>query len=333
MNIKIIDKTEANDLASREESHFFDRKSFLIKGAKVQKVAVAFANADGGEFVIGIADEKEEIDPVKRWQGALRIEDLNSHLQAVFEITPSLDLKYEILKCESLPGYVLRVLVEKSSEVHKTADGTVYQRHGAQSLPIKDPQKITQLSFAKGATSFEDQVINEVPAEQIAESKELANFLAEYSPRTDPLEFCINQNLLDYRTWETKVSAALLFHPYPSAVIPRKCAVKVTRYETKEDDPERDHLVDQVTIEGALYPLIKNTVDAVEMIMSSVKVWTPDGLKNLNYPPEAIWEVIVNALIHRDYSISDDTQILIYNNRIEVLSPGRLPGYVTVGAV
>lgn len=330
MNTKTIEQVEADNLSSREESHFFDRKSFLIKGAKVQKIAVAFANADGGEFIIGIADEKEEPDTNKRWQGALKIEDLNSHLQAIFEVTPSLDLKYEILKCESKPGYALRVLVEKSSEVHKTADGTVYQRHGAQSLPIKDPQKITQLSFAKGATSFEDQIIRDVPAEQIAESKELADFLTEYSPKTDPLEFCINQNLLDYKTWETKVSAALLFHPSPSAVIPRKCAVKITRYETKEDDPERDHLAEQISIEGPLYHLIKETVHAVEMIMSSVKVWTPDGLKNLNYPPEAIWEIIVNALIHRDYSISDDTQILIFNNRIEVLSPGRLPGYVTI---
>lgn len=330
MNTKTIQQIEADDLSNREESHFFDRKSFLIKGAKVQKIAVAFANADGGEFIIGIADEKEEPDPGKRWQGASKIEDLNSHLQAIFEVTPSLDLKYEILKCEDKPGYTLRILVEKSSEVHKTADGTVYQRHGAQSLPIKDPQRITQLSFAKGATSFEDQIIKEIPAEQIAESEELADFLNEYSPKTDPLEFCINQNLLDYKTWETKVSAALLFHPYPSAVVPRKCAVKITRYETKEDDPERDHLADQITIEGALNPLIKYTVHAVENIMSSVKVWTPNGLKNLSYPPEAIWEVIVNALIHRDYSISDDTQILIYNNRIEVLSPGRLPGYVTV---
>ena len=68
----------------------------------------------------------------------------------------------------------------------------------------------------------------------------------------------------------------------------------------------------------------------IKSIMSSVNVWTADGLKNLEYPPEAIWEVIVNSLIHRDYFISDDVQILIYNNRIEVLSPGRLPGYVTV---
>ncbi len=330
MNTKTIGLNEADDLAKREESHFFDRKSFLIKGAKVQKVAVAFANSDGGEFVIGIADEKEESDPSKRWKGASRIEDLNSHLQALFEVTPSLNLKYEILKCEEKTGYTLRVLIEKSSEVHKTADGTVYQRHGAQSLPIKDPQKITQLAFAKGATSFEDQIVKDVPAEQIAESKELISFLNDYSPKTDPLEFCINQNLLDYKTWDTKVAAALLFHSCPSAVVPRKCAVKITRYETKEDDPERDHLAEQITIEGALYPLINETISAVEKIMSSVKVWTSDGLKNLNYPPEAIWEVIVNAIIHRDYSISDDTQILIYNNRIEILSPGRLPGYVTI---
>lgn len=136
MNTKTIGLNEADDLSNREETRFFDNKSFLIKGAKVQKVAVAFANADGGEFIIGIADEKEEPDPSKRWQGASKIEDLNSHLQAIFEVTPSLDLKYEILKCEDKPGYTLRVLIEKSSEVHKTADGTVYQRHGAQSLPI-----------------------------------------------------------------------------------------------------------------------------------------------------------------------------------------------------
>ena len=179
-------------MSKREESHFFDRKSFLIKGAKVQKVAVAFANSDGGEFIIGIADEKEEPDPSKRWKGASRIEDLNSHLQAVFEVTPSLDLKYEILKCEDKSGYTLRVLIEKSSEVHKTADGTVYQRHGAQSLPIKDPQKITQLAFAKGATSFEDQIVKDVPAEQIAESQELISFLNDYlmSAKTSMTQKC-----------------------------------------------------------------------------------------------------------------------------------------------
>jgi len=81
------------------------------------------------------------------------------------------------------------------------------------------------------------------------------------------------------------MAAALLFHACPSAVVPRKCAVKITRYETKEDDPERDHLAEQVTIEAALYPLINDTINAVEKIMSSVRIWTHDGLKKAKLSP------------------------------------------------
>jgi ATP-dependent DNA helicase RecG len=64
--------------------------------------------------------------------------------------------------------------------------------------------------------------------------------------------------------------------------------------------------------------------------MSSIKIWTTDGLKAVAYPPETVWEVVVNAIIHRDYSVSDDVQVHIFDDRVVVSSPGRLPGYVTV---
>jgi len=68
----------------------------------------------------------------------------------------------------------------------------------------------------------------------------------------------------------------------------------------------------------------------IHFIMKSVKIMGVKGLTNVNYPPETIWEILVNAVIHRDYSISDDIHILVFNNRIEIKSPGRLPGYVTI---
>jgi ATP-dependent DNA helicase RecG len=85
--------------------------------------------------------------------------------------------------------------------VHQTADGTVYVRKGAQSLPLKEAQRIAELQFAKGAASFEDQVIASTPTEEVSEACELRRFLAEYAPKSDPLEFVLNQNLVDRKTW------------------------------------------------------------------------------------------------------------------------------------
>ena len=325
-----ISDAEYAQIANRDESHFFDIKSQDVSGKAVQKIAAALSNADGGELIIGIKDKKTGLPLKDRWEGIADIEKLNGHLQALFEVKPALDIKYEFLKHEKAEGYALRVLVEKGTQVCATADGTIYLRQGAQSLTVRDTERIQQLNFAKGASSFEDSLLADLPAEQVVEASELSSFLADYSPKTDPLEFVINQNLLDYKTWQPRTVGALLFHPVPSAVVPRKCAIKITRYETKEDDPERDHLAEQATIEGPSYQLIHTAVAKVAEIMSSIEVWSTDGLKKLEYPQEAIWETIVNSVIHRDYSISDDIQILIFDNRIEILSPGKLPSYVSI---
>lgn len=325
-----ISDDELAKIFERDESHFFDVKQFDISGKSLQKIAVAFSNADGGELIIGVKDKSATASPFDRWEAVDDIEKMNRHLQALFEVSPALDIRNEFIRRPKSHGYALRVMVEKGSQLSKTSDGTVYLRQGAQSLPVRDPEKIQQLGFAKGVSTFEDYSLSDVAAELIVDSDEIAGFLLDYSPKTDPLEFCINQNLLDFRTWHPRIVSALLFHSNPPAVVPRKCAIKITRYQTKEDDPERDHLAEQVTIEGPAYRLIHGTIDTITEIMSSIEVWSTEGLKKLQYPPEAIWETVVNAVIHRDYSISDDIQVLIYDNRIEILSPGRLPGYVSV---
>ena len=102
--------------------------------------------------------------------GITDIEKLNGHLQALFEITPPLDIKYEFLKKDTTDGYALRILIEKGARVCAVADGTIYLRQGAQSLPVKDQERIQQLNFAKGATSFEDTLLPDLPSEQVVDS-------------------------------------------------------------------------------------------------------------------------------------------------------------------
>lgn len=330
METRTITESEALAICSKGEDHFFDRKAAAIKGAKLQKIAVALANADGGEVYVGVADDSDESNPEKRWQGPDLVESFNQHIQALTEIQPSLPHALSFLKVKTKPGYVLRIDVEKSSSVHKTADSTVYVRKGAQSLPVSDPQRIAELGFAKGAQSFEDYSVEAALAEDVVDSRAVRKFLDDWSPSTDPLDLALNKGLVDRKTFKPRVSGLLLFSDDPSSKMPRKCSVKIARYQTKEDEPEREHLGEVRTIEGSVYELIHKTVAAIADTMSSIKIWTTDGLKNVAYPPETIWEIVVNAIIHRDYSISDDVHVQIFDNRITVSSPGKLPGYVTV---
>ena len=330
MKVIKISKKDADIFLAKDEGHFFDRKALGINGKTIQKISVAFANADGGEFIIGFKDKKDEPDISKQWDGGEDVESFNGLLQAIFDCTPTLSITNTAMFCDFYKGYVLHVSVDKSADVHKTTADKVFQRKGAQSLPLTDPQKILELSFAKGTSSFEDQVVEALDPEQLVDSSELISFLADYSPATDPLDFLINQHLLDNKTWSPTYASVLIFYSNPQAVLPRRCAVKITRYETREDDPEREHLADQVTIDGTLYNIIHNAVQEISNIMSKVKIWVLGEMKKVEYPPETIWEIVANAVIHRDYSISDDIQILIFDNRIEVKSPGKLPGYVNI---
>lgn len=333
MKQKNVSSIEILELSKRQEGHFYDRKSKEIDGKKIQKIAVALANADGGDFVVGIKDDKEESDPSKRWSGATNVEYFNKVFQNILDIKPNIPYTPTILYDASTQSYVLLITIEKSEKVHYTTDNTVYVRVGAQSLSIKEPQKIQELSFAKGESSFEDLVYPEAKAEDIFESFEIRRFLNDYSPKSDPIDFTVNQNLVDRNSYEPKISGLLLFNDNPVVLLPRKCGIKITRYDTSEIVPERTHLKEQFSVEGSLYEQIKKAADIVTQVMSNVKIWTPKGLENVNYPPETLWEIIVNAVIHRDYSISDDIHILIFNNRIEVSSPGRLPGYVTLNNI
>jgi ATP-dependent DNA helicase RecG len=59
MKMKEITLAESRDLCCRQEGHFFERKAVGVSGQKIQKAVVAFANADGGELVVGISDASD----------------------------------------------------------------------------------------------------------------------------------------------------------------------------------------------------------------------------------------------------------------------------------
>lgn len=333
METRTITTGEALDLVARGESHFWDFKSAKSNGKVMQKIGCALANADGGEFLVGVEDAKTGTG-LDRWAGFLAIEDGNHIMQSLSsDVKPPIPYTVDWLQVEGheSAGYACLLTIRKSPTVHEAADGTVYVRRNASTAKIDAAERVN-LALSKGAETFENQELGDYTADELAAEPELASFLSTLSPATPADEFVRKQRLANKDTGKARLSGAILFAESPSAVATKRCAVKIARYETKVEKPDRKHLSGTpVTIEAPAYQLIEQAIAEVQRLIHAVSVLKPNGeLEPLVYPPEALKEVIVNAVIHRDYNISDDIVIRVFDNRVEVRSPGRLPGHMTL---
>ncbi|QCB97346.1 transcriptional regulator [Arthrobacter sp. PAMC25564] len=334
MERRTITLEEAVSLIEREESHFWDVKSQQAKGSVIQKIAVALANGDGGEFALGIEDVKTSVVSLERWQGYGSIEELNPVHQALSQdCEPPLPYSVDYLEIEGQEnrGFVCLVTITKSGDVHYTAGGKVYVRHHAASTEITG-QEIVNLSLSKGAVSYEDQELGDYFLEEAAEEQELKDFLLSISPAMRPEDFLRRERLYNRKTEGMKVSAALLFAEHPQSILSKRCGIKIARYETDLEEANRDYLKGVPrSLEGPARSLIDQALDAVSEEIQAVQTRDSSGqLVPTRYPPETLKEIIVNAVIHRDYNLADDILIYIFNNRVEVHSPGKLPGHITL---
>lgn len=335
--VKKISEEEAVLLLNEDEGNFFEVTQKDYKGETIQKKCVAFANSDGGELLIGIQDKKDKNLPggkFERWNGFKDQEEANGAIVDILKnIDPNLTNPHleflEIDRNKEL-GKVLKVTIDKSADVHRTARGNVYIRVGAQCLSVTG-DNITNLQLSKGAKSYENQVVADYNYNRLLKSSELKIFLGSYSPKTNAKDFLKKQNLIIISKENCKsfYAGVLLYDGNPSVSLPKKCALKITRYDTAEEEPERENLKEQKTIEGPIHKQIIDGINEIQRIINSIPIIGPTGLEKAKYPPEAIKETLVNALIHRDYNISDDVSVLIFNNRIEVHSPGPLPAHIT----
>ena len=125
------------------------------------------------------------------------------------------------------------------------------------------------------------------------------------------------------------VAGLVLFADEPQIHLP-KASVKIYRYATSDPEGSRESLAQEpITIEGDLYDQVAAAVAKTTELIEGIEILGPDGLEPVQYPPEALHEIITNALLHRDYSLSDDVHVRIFDNRVEVESPGRLPAHIT----
>ena len=222
---------------------------------------------------------------------------------------------------------ILHLLIFKTKDIIKATDGIPYIRRAAQNLPVTTLDGIKRLELDKGIVSFEDNTIN-ARLSDITNSVTTLNFMISSVPTAEPEAWLTKQNLIEND--KPTVAGLLLFSDEPQTALPKRSAIKVLRYQTKEAEGSRAALTfAPLTIEGSLYDQIKVAVYKAKEIVEDISTLGEAGLKKIIYPDETLHEIITNAVLHRDYSIASDVQVRIYDNRIEIESPGRLPGHVT----
>ncbi|WP_303016915.1 ATP-binding protein [[Ruminococcus] lactaris] len=309
----------------------FDRKSVNIAPKVLAIPIIAFANADGGTVAIGISDKTRRIEGVD-----YDIQKLNELLRVPFDFcVPTVKVEIEKVQCIDFKGrenHVLLMHIEPSMEVHANQADEVFMRVGDKSKKLAFEERM-QLMYDKGERFFEDKPVPETDIEDI-DLAFVEKYIAQIGYSKTAMEYLReNKGFIKEKNGKVQISSAaiLLFGKNPQLYFPR-ARVRFIRYEgTEERVGTQMNVIKDVIFEGNILKMI---TDAVAYLDTQIKEKTylgEDGLfvTEEEYPKFVRQEIIVNAVTHRDYSIrGTDIQIKMFDDRIVVESPGKLPGLV-----
>ncbi|PTF95293.1 ATP-dependent DNA helicase RecG [Staphylococcus chromogenes] len=308
----------------KENTHF-DRKEARIENKKIIAHVNGFANAEGGKLVLGISDSGN-ITGCKAYEGK-RAEEIKRLINN--SITPTID--FEVHEIDIEDDYIIEIDVQpKTDSVVSIRDsGEVYLRQSDKTDKLKH-DRILALQYDKGQRSYEDEInqrfdTDDFNTDLFDKYREVMN--SDIS----------NEDILNNRTGSNKKgytnSAILMFAKNPEKYIPNS-RVRFIRYEgTTQETGSRLNIVKEKNFEYPLPILIDEVRKLVQSQLRDFNSLDKNG-KFISVPeyPEFAWlEEIVNAVVHRDYSITGDcVKILMFDDRLEILSPGKLPSMVNL---
>jgi ATP-dependent DNA helicase RecG len=334
-----MDGEEIGLLLRQERGQFLEFLSAYEykKGAKQKKLTEdlardiarligGMANADGGVLLLGI-------EPDKSITGIPHSPDeLQALIQAPhMSLRPALDPSCKRMQLGNL--LLLKFEVASSSEVHRIAGGRAFYRIATEN-PAIPPEQIQSLKDSKKHVFYERQHILEATIDDLDLTAVEAAAQKTDDPRTPSVILSQIYHLIDdSRLKPTLTTAALLlFAKDPSRWHPR-CGVDFVKYEgTDRQHGSLLNVVKRIRCEAPLCRLIDETVGRVkEHIRERTILHDLFFRERLEYPIFAWQEALVNAVAHRDYSLTGaSVEIWMFDDRIEVRSPGLPPSPVSI---
>lgn len=296
--------------------------------AAIAEGLTALANAGGGLIVLGLAEDGQLAAPI--WEdeaeGAFR--------QAIAACQPPVMAQWQRLEWgrERLTG----IRVARSEELHALTDGRVLVRHGLENRPISGDE-LRQLAASRSTGDYEAEIVPGARREDF-DPDVLAEYLAKRqergAARIDSVENLLFEIGALNRDGQPTVGGVLLFGRNPQAFLPHSDVVFVQFTGQAPGDMDGGGVGHgpRQEFNGPLARIIEQTWNTVWKSMhlgARIPGLTREEITE--YPGFAVREAIINAICHRDYRIKGRrVEIRKYSDRLEVISPGGLPGFMTL---
>ncbi len=289
---------------------------------------VALANADGGTLVLGVAPR----GAVQAGADVNALRDLV--LEAALQTDPPLILPSPQV-IETAGGAVVVVQVPAGLPHVYSLKGVYWTRTGANNRPLTTSE-LRQLLLDRSESGYESKPAAGVHLEDLDEGR-VSRYLDQVGipPDADSLQALLSRGCITRLNGEglpgaepsPTVAGLLLFGRDPQRFL-RSAEVICVRYA---GEVMGDEFVRQ-DIGGTLADQARQAEAFVSSNMRrGMRIRGLAREETTEYPLPVVREAIVNAIAHRDYSIrGEGIRVLMFSDRLEVYSPGRLPGHVTL---
>ena len=285
----------------------------------------AFANTQGGIILIGIDDNREIV--------GIEPQNLDNVEKTIVEICedsiePAVPIFTEKLRIDD--KNLLKIEVPRSLFVHKTSNG-YFARQGSskREMPTDQLARLLQSRSQARIIAFDEQLVPNTHKETLKESL-YRRFITENATEDDIEDLLLKRSLLVQEGQEIRASVAgvLMCHETPDDFL-YNSFIQAVYYRGKEKDA--NYQIDAKDFRG---PLDQQIIDAFKFVQKHNEVSARKEIGRIDQPQysmRAVFEAIVNAVVHRDYSKSGSKiRLFMFRDRLELHSPGALANTLTI---
>ena len=328
-----MDALELLDIVSAGETSKVQFKETLPHKDSMAAEMIAMSNTFGGMILIGIVDKTGEIKGLSSEQ----IKDISPRIGdiATNNINDPIYINTEVVSIEN--GGTRRILMvhvpEGTNKPYKDNNGTIWVKQGSDKRKVTNNAEILRLFQKGGSLTADEMEVFESSIEDIDEKQFEGHFLKEFGKSISERGLTYEQALRAKKVLKNDhlTLAGLLFFGKDPQFFKPNFTIKAvsffgnsiggTEYRSKPQD-----------LTGTLPELY---VKGISFLQSNLKYIQKEGSGfnspgSLEVSPIALEELLQNALIHRDYFKNAPVRLLIFDDRIEIISPGTLPNSLTV---